>query len=96
MKNSKNTKMGSGIEKHEVSHFDYEGPITDKMWREGSRNGKVAKEILINMSIGGKGKVKFVDLENGNRIAVQEVTEKQAQDFIAMLAPERVWKGYRQ
>lgn len=75
---------------------DYNGPITDQMWREACEDGSKAKQMLVTMSIVGKGSVSHVDLENGNRIPVRDITEKQAKDFIAMLAPERVWNGFKQ
>lgn len=98
MKNSRRDKPSRTKETHHTRETAYVAPvkITDAMWREASENGAKAKEMLRTMNIGGKGDVKFVKLANGNQIPVEEVTEKQAQDFISMLAPERVWKGFRQ
>lgn len=83
-------------EKHHIPGADGPIKITDQMWREACRDGSAAKLMLVNMSIGGKGKVEMVRLSNGSEIPVTDITEKQALDFITMLAPERVWKGHRQ
>lgn len=76
--------------------------ITDKMWRDACKNGKTAKQFLIDMvfpsDVTGAepNKAREVTLTNGNTIPIADISEKQALDFIKMLAPERVWKGFRQ
>lgn len=96
MKNSKKERMKPLAEEHETRSSAAPVQVTDKMWREACASGKKAKELLVNMAVGGKGKVTFVQLSNGGQIPVGDVTEKQALDFIQMLAPERIWKGFRQ
>lgn len=73
--------------------------ITDKEWREALADGAKAKELLINMQVPSNGElcgVSFVQLSNGNQIPVKDVTEKQAHDFISMIAPSRCCQGIKQ
>lgn len=66
-----------------------------KEWREIYWNKAKAKEALINLMVpvtDGKfgtklSPVKFVDLMNGSRIPVADVTEEQAHEFMKALCP---------
>lgn len=98
MKNSKRNKMARGREKHQHRVYS-EGEavkVSDSMWRRAATDGAYAKEMLIGLEFPNGARVKFVELENGSQIPVRDVTEKQAQDFMAMLAPERCWQGEKQ
>lgn len=60
-------------------------------WKEILLSPAKAREALINLEIedsaGKMTKVLFLNLENGNRIPVEDVTEEQAHEFMKNLCP---------
>lgn len=55
-------------------------------WQAVTTNGKKAKESLMGL-VTPQGKVGFVQLENGNQIPVNKVTEEQAMEFFKEIMP---------
>lgn len=98
MKNSKREKMKIGTTNEIRMERDNGAPtrITDQMWRNACEDGAKARALIAGLTFPNGARVKAVQLENGNEIPVSKVTDEQACNFLKMLAPERIWTGYRQ
>ena len=70
--------------------------ITKSQWVKIYWNKTEAKNALQNLSVpdhsGKLRKVTFVELENGKRIPINEVTEEQAHEFMKAICPEWAFK----
>lgn len=70
--------------------------IDKEYWKKIWWNKSEAKKALVNLEIkadnGKMAKVLHVDLANGNRIPVEDITEDQAHEFMKALCPDWVFK----
>ena len=76
--------------------FNKSKKIDKDYWKKIWWSKSEAKKALINLQVPDeKGKlrfIKFVDLANGSRIAVEDVTEEQAHEFMKAICPEWAFK----
>lgn len=61
--------------------------IDKAYWQRILGDSSAAKEALQYLEFDGGARVEFVELSNGNRIKVEDVTEEQAHEFMSSICP---------
>jgi hypothetical protein len=62
--------------------------IDKAYWQKILQSPIEAKKALVGLTMPNGARVKFVDLEDGRRVAVNEATEDQAYQFMVSLCPK--------